>query len=222
MQTPTSFSPARDTVALCQQTFRALLQALARPCQCQRLPRELSQAQLPLSWEAAGIVLTLCDQSCILWLSQSLDTEAVRSWLRFHTGCVFADTVAEADFALAAALDEAPELASLPQGSTTYPDRSATLIVAGMPLAAAPCCQPEEQAACCETLVQATGPGIRGSIAVPFALTHSFLAQWQANHARFPQGVDVLFCGNGLVAGLPRSTRLQPADRACSTLGLAS
>lgn len=196
----TSFTPVRDSVFLCQQTFRALLQALARPCLPGLLPRDLAHARLPLPRELAIIALTLCDQTNTLWLSKSLATEPVRSWLRFYTGSTFTVSPARADFALAASLAEAPDLESLPQGSTTYPDRSATLIVADINFAAEG-----------SLPLLATGPGIQGELRVPFALPHNFAASWQANHARFPQGVDVVFCGQGKVAGLPRSTRLQPA-----------
>ena len=90
------------------------------------------------------------------------------------------------------------ELARLNQGTSTYPDRSATAIVANVHFAG-----PDHQ-----TALTATGPGIRTSQPVPMPLTDGFLVQWQANHARFPQGVDCFFCGEGLVSGLPRTTVL--------------
>jgi alpha-D-ribose 1-methylphosphonate 5-triphosphate synthase subunit PhnH len=35
-----------------------------------------------------------------------------------------------------------------------------------------------------------------------------FWAQWQANHAAFPRGVDVLFTCGADAVGLPRTTRV--------------
>ena len=87
MQTP--FSPARDTVALCQHCFRALLQALARPCQPQKLPEDLSGAHMPLPWELASIALTLCDQTSAVHLGEGLNNDDVAGWLRFQTGMNF-------------------------------------------------------------------------------------------------------------------------------------
>ena len=40
-------------------------------------------------------------------------------------------------------------------------------------------------------------------------LPQNFWAQWQANHALFPQGVDIIFCCSDRAVGLPRSTRVQ-------------
>ena len=56
--------------------------------------------------------------------------------------------------------------------------------------------------------ILAKGPGIRDTVPLPFVPTKTFLEEWQDNNDRFPQGVDVIFCGQGLVAGLPRTTRL--------------
>lgn len=195
---PSSLSvAASDAVLLCQQTFRTLLDALARPCQPRALP-ETADSGLPLPLELALIARTLCDQDTTVWLSPSLATEAVRSWLRFHTGLMFCEAPEDAQFLLAAGLEELPELARLNQGTSTYPDRSATAIVANVHFAG-----PDHQ-----TALTATGPGIRSSQPVPMSLTDDFLVQWQANHARFPQGVDCFFCGEGLVSGLPRTTVL--------------
>ena len=192
---PSSLSvAASDAVFLCQQTFRTLLDALARPCQPRRLPKT-ADSGLPLPLELALIARTLCDQDTTVWLSPSLDTEAVRSWLRFHTGLLFCEQPEDAQFLLVSGLEELPELARLNQGTSTYPDRSATVIVASVHFA--------EQGS-----LNATGPGIHTSQPVPLALTSDFLVQWQDNHARFPQGVDCFFCGEGQVSGLPRTTVL--------------
>ena len=193
MQTP--FSPARDTVALCQHCFRTLLQALARPCQPQKLPEDLSGAHLPLPWELASIALTLCDQTSAVHLGEGLNNDDVAGWLRFQTGMNFAEAPCEADFVLVRSLESAPALASLRQGTPAYPDRSATLVVCDATFSGCPD-------------ILAKGPGIRDTVPLPFVPTKTFLEEWQDNNDRFPQGVDVIFCGQGLVAGLPRTTRL--------------
>ena len=176
MQTP--FSPARDTVALCQHCFRALLQALARPCQPQKLPEDLSGAHLPLPWELASIALTLCDQTSAVHLGEGLNNDDVAGWLRFQTGMNFVQNASEADFVLVRSLESAPALASLRQGTPAYPDRSATLVVCDATFSGCPD-------------ILAKGPGIRDTVPLPFVPTKTFLEEWQDNNDRFPQGVAV-------------------------------
>ncbi|MCW5259125.1 phosphonate C-P lyase system protein PhnH [Verminephrobacter eiseniae] len=54
-----------------------------------------------------------------------------------------------------------------------------------------------------------TGPGIRGQATLPpCGLAHDFVPQWQANHAAFPCGVDLLLGGAAHIVGLPRTTRI--------------
>src|SRR6218665_2828708 len=54
-----------------------------------------------------------------------------------------------------------------------------------------------------------TGPGIRGQATLPpCGLAHDFVPQWQANHAAFPCGVDLLLGGAAHIVGLPRPTRI--------------
>ncbi len=193
MQTPHSWTG--DTVSLCQHCFRALLQALARPCQPQELPGELAKESLPLPWELASIALTLCDQSSAVYLGSGLGSDDAHAWLRFYTGMNLVQSPCEADFVLVGTPCDLPLLASLKQGTATYPDRSATLVVAGTDFSAQPG-------------ILASGPGIRNTVPLPFRPADGFLAQWRDNHDRFPMGVDVFFCGRGQVAGLPRTTLL--------------
>jgi len=40
-------------------------------------------------------------------------------------------------------------------------------------------------------------------------LPDDFWAQWHANHASFPQGVDIVFTCAGVALGLPRTTRVR-------------
>lgn len=41
-------------------------------------------------------------------------------------------------------------------------------------------------------------------------LPADFAAQWAANHAAFPRGVDAFLVAGRCISGLPRSTRLHP------------
>jgi alpha-D-ribose 1-methylphosphonate 5-triphosphate synthase subunit PhnH len=86
-----------------------------------------------------------------------------------------------------------------PAGSSSYPDRSATLI---LPVAALRGGAP----------LVLRGPGIETeALLAPAGLPAGFLDAMAANRAAFPLGFDlVLVCG-GDVAALPRTTRIAEA-----------
>ena len=57
------------------------------------------------------------------------------------------------------------------------------------------------------------GPGIQHvqAVALP-GLPPGFWDQWQANHASFPQGVDLIFTCGEFALGLPRTMRVQVVE----------
>ncbi len=184
-----------DPVLDSAESFRAILQAMARPGTPQALPL-LPPAPAPLTAEAAAVLLTLLDFETPLWLAAET---TVRDHLRFHTGVAMADAPQAASFALAPIAAAAELMPRLAMGVPDYPDRSATLVLlvdgfeGGLPA----------------TL---SGPGLAAPR--PFAPAGADAAFWEAaraNAARFPLGVDLLFAGGGHVAGLPRSTRIAAA-----------
>ncbi len=183
-----------DPVLASQAVFRRCLTALARPgtiVECG------AAAATPAGLHAAAgaLALALLDQDTRLWLSPAL--AAAGAYLRFHTGCRIADDPARADFALVASPAELPALEALPAGTDEDPDRSATIFLQldGLSGARGWCL---------------SGPGIRGAARLHASgLGDAFLAQWAANGARFPRGVDLfLVCGERL-CGLPRTTRIE-------------
>ncbi len=181
-----------------QAVFRAALQALSHPGRIVDLPHD---AQTPPQGHgaSAALLLALLDPDCRLWLSPSLAGTEAAGWLRFHTGCVLAGEPAEAQFAWIAEGDEAPALERFAQGSDADPDRSATCVLDVSALA--------EGAATGWTL---RGPGIQAEARLAVeGLGAGFAAQWRANHAAFPRGVDVFFATPTQIAGLPRSTRIE-------------
>ncbi|TDR82977.1 alpha-D-ribose 1-methylphosphonate 5-triphosphate synthase subunit PhnH [Paludibacterium purpuratum] len=176
-----------------QQTFRSLLDALAQPLRLSALPC-LPPALPGLSRGSAALLYTLIDRDVSLWLP-SLPDDTLAS-LRFHTGMNLAANPAEADFLLLTAGTPLPPLSTLKAGSDAYPDRSATLLI--------------EIEAFNQDQVIGSGPGIPhtrrfGADGLPGDFWH----QWQANHARFPLGVDAILIADDRIAGLPRTTRIQ-------------
>jgi alpha-D-ribose 1-methylphosphonate 5-triphosphate synthase subunit PhnH len=143
------------------------------------------------------LLLGLLDADTTVWLSPSLKQSDAASWLRFHTGCRWAEVVNEAQFVWVGLGDELPTLHQLRLGSDTYPDQSATCVIEVRSLHA------DEQG----WLLQ--GPGIPGSRSLAVqGLPPTFESQWADNHSKFPRGVDVFFTTPTQVAGLPRTTQI--------------
>jgi len=183
-----------------QSTFRRIMEAMARPGSLHTLV-DLPQPPAPLSPSAGAIALTLCDHDTPVWLDTALTvSEAVGSWLAFHTGAPIVRTPSEAHFAFSSNPAELIALENFAQGSQEYPDRSATIIVqvAGFVTGDA---------------LRLTGPGIRDQADIaPAPLPRHFAEQWKQNRARFPRGVDVILAGPNAVCGLPRSTRINQSN----------
>lgn len=198
-----------------QAVFRALLDALAHPGRILALAHD---AQPPAGGQraAAAALLALLDGDCTLWLSPRLAASGSGAWLRFHTGCTLVADAAAARFVWVAQGDAMPALHELAQGSDSHPEQSATCL---LEVAQAEC---GAAALAAPGAWRLSGPGIAGHAAlrVP-GLAPDFLPQWQANHAAFPRGVDVLLATAGQIVGLPRSTRIEPADCAASSQAAA-
>ncbi len=183
--------PARES----QQAFRAVMNAMARPGRIAAVDVGFAPPA-PLNAAAAAVLLTLADFETKVWSDAGVDVSAAQ-FLRFHTGARLIDEARLADFALITDAQNAPALDVYPNGTPDYPDRSATVII---------------QVADFGDHWRLTGPGINGETRFSAApLPQDFVAQWRGNHVRFPQGVDVIFAGQGQIAALPRSTEIVEA-----------
>lgn len=192
----TSVGPGfSDPVLESQAAFRGCLSALATPGALVSLGAGLEP--LPgMHAAASALLLSLLDQDTRLWISPGFATGPVATTLKFHTGCTFAASPGEADFALVVAAEELPPLDAFTAGSAEYPERSATVVL--------------QVPAILGEGWRLSGPGVRGEarLSVP-ALGDGFLPQWERNRARFPRGIDLfLTCGEAL-CGLPRTTRIE-------------
>jgi alpha-D-ribose 1-methylphosphonate 5-triphosphate synthase subunit PhnH len=180
-----------DPVLDAQSSFRAVLEAMSRPGRIQRLRRPPAPPP-PLCPAAGAVLLTLADSGTPLFLDAGADAT---EWVRFHAGCPVVANPAEADFVLAAGAP--PSLAALRAGTDEDPQTSATLILQVDAL--------EEGAGW-----RLTGPGIEHAHHLHVTgMPDGFLAEWAANAARFPRGVDVILCAGDAVAALPRSLRIE-------------
>lgn len=179
-----------------QSTFRAIMDAMARPGTVQAL-RALTRPTAPISTSGAATLLTLCDQDTPVWLDPAIAESApARDWIAFHVGAPVTANPVEAHFALVGRPGDLIALENFAQGSQEYPDRSTTLIL-----------QVDALEGGRQLVLE--GPGIerRASVA-PSVLPRHFCEQWGQNNRRFPRGVDVIFAAQGGIACLPRTTRI--------------
>ncbi|MCL5969404.1 MAG: phosphonate C-P lyase system protein PhnH [Betaproteobacteria bacterium] len=193
--------PGFQDLALGSQTvFRGALQALSLPGRVFELPHPAAQLPDRGHSAAALLLLALLDSDCTLWLSPSLADSQAQAWLRFHTGCRCVSAPGAARFLWFGAADPWPALAQLDWGSDEYPDQAATCVIELPSLH-------DIQT----TPLQLSGPGIEDCVHLHArGLPADFAAQWAANHAAFPRGVDAFLVAGRCISGLPRSTRLHP------------
>jgi alpha-D-ribose 1-methylphosphonate 5-triphosphate synthase subunit PhnH len=176
-----------------QQAFRALLDALARPGQVRTIGPALPG--VVLGGALARLLLSLSDDETPVWW-QRADLD-LSQWLRFHTGAPEASRPDGASFAVLTDLSQMPTLADFASGSVASPEFSCTVFIELPALDGGP-------------KLAWRGPGIETVQQVGLAgLPDDFWAQWQANHAAFPQGVDIVFTCGDQALGLPRTTRVR-------------
>ncbi|NJM98277.1 MAG: phosphonate C-P lyase system protein PhnH [Phormidesmis sp. RL_2_1] len=184
-----------------QQTFRALLAAIAQPGEC-HAPNVSICAPQGLTPLCAAACLTLFDLETTVWLQPSCSSDgltSVQDWLQFHTGCRFSDQPQAATFAVIADLPSAPELKDFNWGSAEDPEQSTTLLIQVPDLTTG-------------SIHLLSGPGILASVAFAPAVPPSFWQQWRANHSAYPQGVDCFFFSPERLVGLPRTVQLLEAQ----------
>jgi alpha-D-ribose 1-methylphosphonate 5-triphosphate synthase subunit PhnH len=198
-----------DPVHGAQQTFRALLGAMAEPGRVLALPDAAiaglapADADLrpPLDTALAATLLTLLDADTPVHLAGTLDTEDTRAWLRFHTGTRALPRATAMTAARARDVDDALWTA-LDLGTEDAPESSATLFVEVDGLSD----QPMERA----IALKLRGAGIETSRDLAVAGLPAAFWTWRtALRAQLPRGIDiVLVCGRRLAA-IPRSTHLR-------------
>ena len=195
-----------------QQTFRSVLEAMARPGRVQTLgPSASAGVQAPgIGMGLCAVLLTLLDAECSLHIDAVLPSERLSPYLRFHTGVRLDADSAASDFVLmGAAHAEAGVWTWLRRGSDEAPQRGATLIVEvpSLDVAAPPSLPSGLQSG---LRLRLRGPGIE---TVQHLSVGGFGADfWRARiaaQADFPRGVDLLLCCGERIAALPRSTLIE-------------
>jgi alpha-D-ribose 1-methylphosphonate 5-triphosphate synthase subunit PhnH len=186
----------RDPVLDSQAIFRAVLEAMAYPGRIVDVPGPF-EVPPPLDPAAAGVALALLDFDTPLWLDPAAATAEAIEYLQFHSGVPIVRTPAEARFALIADPQGLPWLEAFDNGTDEYPDRSATLIL-------------QVEALNAGRGRRLTGPGIAREARLDVAgVSDRLWAEWRANHALFPRGVDLVLSAGTVVAALPRSVQVE-------------
>ncbi len=174
-----------------QVSFRALLQALARPGTFHPVAVP-PDPPAPLAPATAAVLLTLVDGEAPVHLTGPF--AALGAWVAFHTS---GTEVAAGDAAFVLA-DALPDFASLKAGTDEIPESSTTVILQMPALEGGP-------------PLTLRGPGIETTRDFgPCGLPDDFVARWAANRRLYPRGIDLVLCAGSLVAGLPRSTTVTP------------
>jgi len=177
-----------------QSAFRLLMDAMANPGRVVDLGAGV-RGPAPLDNAAATVLAALADYDTPVWFEDEAAGDAA-AWLGFHTGATRVFDPSACVFAVLSAGSNVQGWAVLPTGTSSYPDRSATLILpvggfeGGMALAL-------------------HGPGIESEVVLaPVGLPAGFFAAMDANRAAFPLGFDLLLVCGGHLAALPRTTRI--------------
>ena len=182
-----------DPVSEAQVTFRAVLDAMARPGQLHQAGERLT-APSPLDSATAAVLLTLIDNETPMWLDPAASEAA--DWLAFHCGAEVSNVADKAAFALALSL---PDLTVLSAGSHEMPETSTTLILQIAALGSG-------------ARYRLSGPGLREpTILAATGLPADFVTRWQQNHALYPRGVDIVLCAGTTLTALPRSVSIEEA-----------
>src|ERR1700759_3537976 len=185
-----------DKVLSAQTTFRAVMDAMARPGSVHCIA-SASGTPPGLMRGTAAIALTLFDHDTPLRLDESLSgiPEAAK-WLKFHTSAPVVADPSIASFALIGDAAGLPELDRFSFGSNEYPDRSTTLILQVESLR--------------EGLTfELSGPGIDGTAVLMATIAPTDLfARLAINATLFPRGIDVVLVADDAVVAIPRTIRL--------------
>jgi alpha-D-ribose 1-methylphosphonate 5-triphosphate synthase subunit PhnH len=180
--------PVRDS----QACFRAVLDAMARPGQIVTVAAAMDPPPM-LDTATAAVLLTLADTDTPLWLDAA--ASPARDWIAFHCGAPAA-TAGSATLALALG---PVRLDAFPAGTDDAPEQGATLILQLTALGHG-------------AVLELSGPGLAApSTLAADGLPNGFVAEWAANRALFPRGVDIILCAGNQLAALPRTVRIREA-----------
>ena len=185
-----------DKVSSAQTTFRAVMDAMARPGSVQRIT-SIAGTPRGMMHGTAAMALTLFDHDTPLWLDPHMsESPEVAKWLKFHTSAPIVTDSSICSFALIGDAGELHALDRFSFGSNEYPDRSTTLILQVDSLREGPA-------------FELSGPGIEGAAILRASIApQDLFARLAINASLFPRGIDVVLVADDTIVAIPRTTRL--------------
>jgi len=185
-----------DKVKSAQSTFRAVMEAMARPGGVQQVAAAVG-TPTPMMRGTAAIALTLFDHDTPIWLDPKMsETSEVAKWLKFHTSAPVVADSSICSFALIGDGAALPELSRFALGTNEYPDRSTTLVVQVKDLTRG-------------EVYELRGPGIDGSAVLQATIEpKNLFERLGVNGSLFPRGIDVVLVADDAIVAIPRTTRL--------------
>jgi len=183
-----------DPVLDAQACFRAVLDAMAHPGRI--VVADAPDPPTPLDPATAAVLLTLVDAETPLWLDDALAPAG--SWIGFHCGAALvARDKAAFGLAMGGPEPAGTTLAGFRTGTDDAPEDGATVILQVAALGRG-------------RALRLSGPGLAAPAVLRVdGLAAGFVAEWAANHAGFPRGVDLILCAGRHLAALPRSVRVE-------------
>jgi alpha-D-ribose 1-methylphosphonate 5-triphosphate synthase subunit PhnH len=181
--------------------FRVILASFSKPA----VPVSIASAEdapFPLFPAAATVLLTLADYQTPIWLSPELNQDAVRKYLRFHTGAPITSDTKNAAFAVLSSVETKTKIPDFNLGSHEYPDRSTTIVV-------------QVPSFSTGDVIGVSGPGLNHPIKLMVDEAPRHL--WQHihnNNSLFPIGNDFILSSASQIVTLPRSSHITLAEAA--------
>jgi alpha-D-ribose 1-methylphosphonate 5-triphosphate synthase subunit PhnH len=186
-----------DPVFGAQSAFRGVMDAMANPGRVVDLGGAAS-APAPLDHAGTAILAALADYDTPVWLEAETTADAA-AWLAFQTGAPVTSDAAAAAFAVLEQASAVDGWSRFAIGTSSYPDRSATLILPVDDLVSGPA-------------LTLKGPGIETTTSLsPAGLPAGFVPAMAANAALFPLGFDLILVAGSTIAALPRTARIVEA-----------
>ena len=177
-----------------QQTFRALLNAMARPGTIVPIHPHLDPPD-PLYSSSAAICLTLFDLDTPVWTDLPEESNGCL-WCQFHCGNPITHYPNKAVFGLITDSSKLPAVADFNAGTDERPETSATLVIQVKGFGSG------------RTLTL-SGPGIQNTTRLKIkGLPEQFWNEYKRQCRQFPVGLDMIFTCEDYVAALPRTTKV--------------
>ncbi|MCS7002339.1 MAG: phosphonate C-P lyase system protein PhnH [Dehalococcoidia bacterium] len=198
MQSIFAIQPALDPVFDTQRVFRVMLDALARPGDLKRVP--VAAAGCPGNGYAAALLLTALDHETTFASAPFAGADAFTEFVRLRTDARLA-APSNADWVIAdGASCPGDHVRALATGTLEFPHDSATLVVMARSLTADD-----------GLVLTLRGPGVPGHRIVRVSgVNRDVIAARNDVVRAYPCGIDVLVIDeDGVVCGLPRSTRVE-------------